>query len=112
MIPNNVAIYVALSPVDFRRGFNGLSEMARRLMKREVKEGGVFVFANQRRDRLKLLWADKVGMNLFYRRIYRGTFEMPSVADVGELHVAIDRDALMRLLVELKLFSSNTNRGG
>ena len=103
MIPRDVAVYVALSPVDFRQGFHGLSEMARRLMKREVKDGGIFVFSNQRRDRVKLLWADKVGMNLFYRRVYRGTFEIPSVAATGELQASIDRAALVRLLVELKL---------
>ena len=103
MIPRDVAVYVALTPVDFRQGFHGLAEMARRLMKREVKDGGIFVFANQRRDRVKLLWADKVGMNLFYRRIYRGTFEIPSVAATGELQVTIERAALVRLLVDLRL---------
>ena len=103
MIPRDVAIYVSLTPVDFRQGFHGLSEMARRLMKREVKDGGIFVFANQRRDRVKLLWADKVGMNLFYRRVFRGTFDIPSVASTGEVQAAIDRAALMRLLVDLRL---------
>ena len=103
MIPKDVAVYVSLSPVDFRRGFHGLSEMARRLMKREVKEGGIFVFANQRRDRVKLVWVDKLGMNLFYRQLYRGTFEIPKVQETGELYASVDREALVRLLVQLRL---------
>jgi transposase len=103
MIPSQVAIYVAVCPVDFRRGFNGLTEMARRLMKLEVKEGGVFVFTNQRRDRLKLLWADKTGMCLFYRRLHRGTFELPAVTELGEMHLRIDSSALAALLEHFRL---------
>jgi hypothetical protein len=82
-IPRDVAVYVSLTPVDLRQGFHGLSEIARRLRRREVEDGGIFVFANQRGDHVKLPWVDKVGMNLFYRRVYRGTFEIPSVAATG-----------------------------
>ncbi len=103
MIPNNVAIYIALAPVDFRRGFDGLTEMARRLMQREVKEGGIFVFCNGRRDRLKVVWADAKGTNLYYRRVHRGTFLVPSVAEAGAMALELDRAKLAHLLAQMKL---------
>lgn len=43
-------------------------------------EGGLYVFFNNRRDRLKLLWWDEDGLAIFYKRLERGTFELPQVA--------------------------------
>jgi len=45
-----------------------------------VLEGGLYVFFNNRRDRLKLLWWDEDGLAIFYKRLERGTFELPQVA--------------------------------
>lgn len=103
MIPSNVAVYIALAPVDFRRGFDGLSEMARRLMQREVKEGGIFVFCNGRRDRLKVVWSDTQGINLYYRRVHRGTFQLPTVAEAGVMALELDTSRLANLLSQMKL---------
>jgi len=37
------------------------------------------VFVNRRRDRLRLLWWDQDGLCTWYKRLERGTFELPQV---------------------------------
>ena len=56
-----VRIFVAVSPVDLRRGFDGLSAHVEGVLQQQVVEGGLFVFTNRRRNRLRLLWFDGYG---------------------------------------------------
>ena len=46
-------VFVALAAVDMRKGFNGLSVYVQRVLEQQVVgSGAVFVFTNQRRDRV------------------------------------------------------------
>jgi transposase len=45
-------VFVALNPVDLRRGFNGLSAYVQLVMGQELTGGAMFVFTNRRRDRV------------------------------------------------------------
>jgi transposase len=73
-------IWLATAPIDMRKGFDGLLQVAAQHVARNVLEGGLFVFINRRRDRVKLLWWDEDGLAIFYKRLERGTFELPQVA--------------------------------
>ena len=75
-----LGIYLATVPTDMRKGFDGLMHMVAEHVRRNVPEGGLYVFVNRRRDRLKLLWWDEDGLAIFYKRLERGTFELPHVA--------------------------------
>lgn len=79
-LPPAVGIWLATTPTDMRKGFDGLSQVASQHIERNVLEGGLFVFLNRRRDRVKLLWWDEDGLAIFYKRLERGTFELPQVA--------------------------------
>ena len=57
----SLRVFVAVEAVDFRRGFDGLASHVREVLQREVLEGGLFVFTNRRRNRLRLLWWDGGG---------------------------------------------------
>ena len=46
---------MAVSPVDLRRGFDGLSADVEEVLQQRVVEGGLFVFTNRRRNRLPAL---------------------------------------------------------
>jgi len=67
-------IFVALAPVDLRRSFDGLSAHVQTVLEQQVLEGGLFVFTNRRRNRLKILWWDGSGLCLFCKRLEQGTF--------------------------------------
>ncbi len=51
-------IYVALGATDMRKGFDGLYGMVRDKLGLEVRSGHLFLFANSRRNRLKILYWD------------------------------------------------------
>lgn len=73
------SIYLAVEPTDMRKGFDGLSQLVAEHVQQNVLDGGLFVFVNRRRDRLKLLWWDQDGLAFFYKRLESGTFQMPPV---------------------------------
>lgn len=70
-------IFVALVPVDLRRGFEGLSAYAEAVLEQRVMEGGLFVFTNRRRNRLRLLWFDGTGLWQATKRLEGGTLQWP-----------------------------------
>ncbi len=77
---SGLRIFVALAPVDLRRGFNGLSAHVETVLQERVLEGGLFVFTNRRRNRLRLLWFDGTGLWQATKRLEGGTLHWP----VGE----------------------------
>ena len=77
MIPSSVRIFVCLEPQDMRRSFDGLSLAAREHVGEDPQSGALFVFVNKRRNRLKVLWFDRNGYCLLYKRLHRARFSLP-----------------------------------
>ncbi len=71
-------VFVALAPVDLRRGFDGLSAQVETVLGQQVVEGGLFVFTNRRRNRLRLLWFDGTGLWPATQRWEGGTLPWPA----------------------------------
>jgi transposase len=71
------AVYLHRAPVDFRKSINGLSVIVESEMALSPLSGALFVFCNQRRDKLKLLYWDRSGFALWYKRLERETFKWP-----------------------------------
>ena len=55
-------VFVALTPVDMRLGFNGLYALTQTVLNQEVLSGHLFVFTNKRRNRIRLLFWDGSGL--------------------------------------------------
>ena len=67
-------VFLALAPIDGRKSFNGLSTLVRETLAQEPTSGFLFVFVNQARNRLKILFWDGSGLILCTKRLERGTF--------------------------------------
>jgi transposase len=71
-------VFVALSPVDMRLGFNGLYALTQTVLNQPVLSGHLFVFTNKRRNRIRLLFWDGSGLWLCAKRLEKGTFGWPT----------------------------------
>ena len=69
-----------LEATDMRKSFDGLSGLVTNELKRDPRSGDVFVFVNKRRDRVKLLRYVDSSFVLYYKRLEKGTFELPNYA--------------------------------
>lgn len=96
-LPPCVRIYLAVGKVDMRRGHDGLAAIVRGQWKVDLYAGHLFVFLGRRADRCKVLFWDRGGFVLYYKRLERGRFRLPAVtADTNS--VTIDATELTMLL--------------
>jgi transposase len=80
-----------------RLGFDRLAQVAReRVGEDPVNGGALFVFAGRTSSRLKVLWFDRNGLCMLYKRFHQARFEIPA-AD-GSTVVHLDAAALAGLL--------------
>ena len=68
-------IFLALEPVDFRRGIDGLAAVCRQRLAQNPLEGAVYVFRNRRATAIKVLFYDGQGYWLCTKRLSTGRFQ-------------------------------------
>ena len=102
-IPPTVSIFLYTQPADMRKSFDGLWALTVEHLGRDPLRGGLFVFINKRRDRMKLLYWDIDGIAVWAKRLERGTFQMPQV-DAEATSVVLSATELTLLLrgIDLK----------
>ncbi|MEW6755952.1 MAG: IS66 family insertion sequence element accessory protein TnpB [Candidatus Latescibacterota bacterium] len=88
-------LFLYRGAADMRKSFDGLSGLVRTELGGDPLSGDLFVFCNRRRTMVKLLYWDRDGLALWYKRLERGTFRLPAP---GRGAVEIDRRSLMLLL--------------
>jgi transposase len=98
--PATVRIFVCARATDMRRSFDGLCAVASSVVQQDPLSGHFFVFRNKSGDRIKVLYWDRDGLCIWYKRLEKGTFELPvaTAASVeispSELSMLIDGIAL------------------
>jgi transposase len=94
-------IYVATGATDMRKGFNGLEGLVRERLACDPTSGHIFLFANARRDRLKLIFFDGSGLWVCAKRMERGRLRWP---EDGEGKVVLSREQFALLIggIDLK----------
>lgn len=69
--------YVCTEPIDMRKQIDGLADLVVSTFGADPFSGHVFVFLGKRRNKVKLLWWDRHGFFLLYKRLERGLFPRP-----------------------------------
>ena len=93
--PSAVRIYLCREKTDMRKSFDGLSGMVREIIGADPLSGHLFVFRNRRCDSLKILYWDRDGFAIWYKRLEKGTFKLPS-GNHGDMTIT-HRDLAMLL---------------
>jgi transposase len=92
-----VKVFLASEPVDLRRGHDGLCSLVKNGLALDPFAGHLFVFVGRRGDRIKVLFWDRGGFVVYYKRLARGRFRMPHVP-AGADRIVLDGTELAMLL--------------
>ena len=93
-VPANTRVWLAAGVTDMRRGFTTLAAQAEQTLKQDPFTGHLFVFRGRRGDLIKIIWWDGQGACLFSKRLEKGRFVWPSVAN-GKVFVTSAQLAML-----------------
>ena len=76
--PDSVQVLIYNHPVDMRRSIDGLAAMVSDQLEESPSSGSLYVFYNRSSDKLKVLYWQRNGFCLFYKRLEKGRFKFPT----------------------------------
>ena len=85
--PAAIKVYLCTVPCDMRRSFDGLSMLPEHVIQCNPFSGHLLVYCNRRSDRVKILYWDRRGWAISYKRLDVGTFQFP-IAETGRKELA------------------------
>ncbi len=77
MLSCAVRAFLCTRAVDLRKSFDGLSGLVQECFDQELLTGHLFLFLNRRRDRIKILYFDRDGLAIWYKRLEAGSYQIP-----------------------------------
>lgn len=106
-LAGDLRVFVCTQPADMRRSFDGLCGMVQQLVAEDPLSGHLFVFRNRLRDRLKILYWDRDGLVIWYKRLEAGTWQLPSdvrkpAAGTASAEITLEELVLLLGGVELR----------
>lgn len=76
---STLRIWLCAQPADMRCGFDRLAELASLVTGEDPLSGHLFLFRARSGDRMKILYWERDGYALWYKRLEEGTFKLPKV---------------------------------
>lgn len=101
--------YLYREPTDMRKSFDGLCGLVTTRLKQNPMSGDVYLFVNKPRNRIKLLRWETGGFVLFYKRLEKGTFELPLGEKSGECN-NLDYGELAMLITGISMRNTKKRR--
>ena len=101
-------IYLACGATDLRKSIDGLAALVKYRFDLDPFSTSLFVFCNQDRNKLKILYWDHNGFWLYYRRLEKGNFKWPKDAEEQKT-MSVSRRQLQWLLDGLALQQSRAH---
>ena len=101
MIPASVRIFVCTQPQDMRRGFDGLALATREQLGEDPRSGALFCFVNRRANRIKVLWWERTGFCILYKRMHQAFVKLPGKGGHAS-SIRIDGQQLRALLAGVR----------
>ena len=86
-------------PIDMRKSIDGLSSLVSQAFMNEPLSGDLFVFFNRYRDKVKLIYWNRNGYVLHYKRLEKHKFIVPNLTN--QTHMVITETQLNGLLAGL-----------
>ena len=106
-LPPAVRIFVATAPTNMHLSFDRLAALARDVLAQDPLSGHLFAFFNRSADRVKILYWDRSGFCLWYKRLERGVFHLPRA---GTSRLEFDAAELLLLLDGIELATATRQR--
>ena len=78
-----VRIYLCVQPADMRRGFDTLAASVKEFLRHDPFSGNLFLFVSRGKDRMKILYWERDGFALWYKRLEEGAFKLPAFKGAG-----------------------------
>lgn len=106
--------YLYCGHADMRKSFDGLCGIIKTQMTQNVLDGAVFIFLNRRRTQVKLLHWEQDGFSIYYKRLEKGTYELPvtssslatAALDVRQLQFILQGVSLRKVVYRPRLKKS------
>lgn len=97
-------IFLSAKATDMRKSIDGLCGEVHNYFECNSVDGSLFIFYNRRRDKMKLLFWDRDGYWVLYKRLEAGTFQVPALQE-GATRVSLDSEKLQLILFGIDLDS-------
>ncbi len=96
-LPPSTKVFLASEATDMRNSIDGLCSLAKTKLQGDVFSGHLFVFFGRQKDRVKILFWDRGGFVVFYKRLEKGRFRLPPVDNTSP-SISLDSTQLFMLL--------------
>jgi transposase len=97
-----VRIFLCTHSTDMRKGFDGLTGLVQQCFAQDLLTGHLFLFLNRRRDRIKILYFDRDGLAIWYKRLEAGSFQVPDSAGRDSVELRPGQLAMLLSGIDLR----------
>lgn len=78
---SNMKVLMHIPPIDMRKSINGLSILVVEVLNENPTSGQLFVFRNKASNKIKLLYWERDGFWMFYKRLEKSRFKFPKIGE-------------------------------